>query len=111
MQLSFLDPGQLTARLELEAPLRVADGQGGAEIGTQPLAAVWARIEPVTRTLHEQASAASYTVTHRVWMRHRSDIAAGMRLRKGNRLFWIRALHDPDETQRLLVCYCEEEGR
>jgi SPP1 family predicted phage head-tail adaptor len=109
MPVLFLDAGQLTARLELEAPVAVSDGQGGAVLGYETRASLWARIEPVTQVLAEQAGAEMFSVTHRVWLRFRADLAAGMRLRKGARMFAIRAWSDPDETQRFLVCRCEEE--
>ncbi|CAN7643707.1 phage head closure protein [Rhizobium sp. LjRoot30] len=110
MPVSFLDPGQFSARLELEAPVTVADGQGGAEVSYQGVAAFWALIEPAGHVVREAAGAETATLTHRVWMRFRTGVAAGMRLRKGARFFAVRAVIDPDETRRYLVCHCEEEG-
>lgn len=109
MPVLFLDTGQLTARLELEMPVSVSDGQGGAIVTYETRASLWARIEPVTQVVAEQAGAEVFLVTHRVWLRFRSDIEAGMRLRKGARIFAIRAWSDPDETRRFQVCRCEEE--
>jgi SPP1 family predicted phage head-tail adaptor len=48
------------------------------------------------------------TVTHRIWLRWRDDLVGGMRLRKGARLFVIRAFRDPDEAGRYALCDCEE---
>ena len=42
-----------------------------------------------------------FTLTHRIWLRFRSDVQAGMRFRKGTRIFAIGAWHDPDETRTL----------
>ncbi|KQV63829.1 phage head closure protein [Rhizobium sp. Root1220] len=109
MRSVFFDPGQMTARLELEIPDETADGQGGAMIAYAVVASLWARIEPLGIRREEQASADVGTLTHRVWMRFRSDIQPGMRLRKGARIFVIRSWHDPDETGRYLVCLCEED--
>lgn len=50
------------------------------------------------------------TITHRVWLAWRSDIAAGMRFRKARRILGIRTVMDPDETRRFIVCRCEEES-
>ena len=105
-----LDPGAFTARLVLEAPDETPDGQGGAEIAFTALASLWARIEPVRAGVSEAAGAEPVTITHRVWLRFRADVAAGMRLRKGTRLLDIRACRDPDETRRYIVCDCEEAG-
>jgi len=110
MNFVFLDPGKLTARLELEVRSEVPDRQGGAVESWSVLRTLWAAIEPVSNASHERASAEGVTITHRVWLVWRSDIAAGMRFRKGRRILAIRAVMDPDETRRFIVCRCEEES-
>lgn len=110
MNLVFLDPGRLTARLDLEIRTDLPDGQGGATESWAVLRSLWAAIEPVSDTAYERASAEGVTVTHRVWLMHRSDILPGMRLRKGRRILAIRTVTDPDETGRFTVCRCEEES-
>ncbi|TWF57004.1 phage head closure protein [Neorhizobium alkalisoli] len=107
---TFLDPGQMTARLELEAPQAEPDGQGGAVVVWNEVASLWARIEPVSFAVGEEASAEGGTVSHRIWVRFREGLAAGQRFRKGARLFAIKLVRDPDETERYLVCQCEEEA-
>ncbi|MQB08752.1 head-tail adaptor protein [Agrobacterium sp. ICMP 6402] len=109
MNLVFLDPGKLTARLELEGRIETPDGQGGVAEDWNALRSLWAAIEPVSDMSHERASAEGVTITHRVWLVWRSDIAAGMRFRKGRRILVIRTVMDPDETRRFIVCRCEEE--
>ena len=111
MRSVFFDPGQMTARLELEAPEEAPHGQGGATVTFTSVATVWARIEPLSEVREERAGADGFTLTHRIWLRFRSDIRAGMRLRKGDRLFAIGTWRDPDETGRYLCCLCEEGGR
>jgi len=110
---TFFDPGQLTARLDLETPEAEPDGQGGASVTWTVTASLWARIEPRNAPFvtGEEAAAESATITHRIWMHHRNDIAAGQRLRKGERIFAVKLVHDPDETRRYLICQCEEEAR
>ncbi len=88
----------------------VPDGQGGAAESWSFLGSLWTAIEPVSNASHERASAEGVTITHRVWLVWRSDIAAGMRFRKGRRILAIRAVMDPDETRRFIVCRCEEES-
>ena len=107
----FLDPGQMTARLVLEAPQDAPDGQGGATRTWQEVAALWARIEPVSVASREQAGAEVGIITHRIWLGCRDGVQAGLRFRKGNRVFRIKLVHDPDETGRYLVCRCEEVAR
>lgn len=107
----IVDPGQLSARLDLEMRHDAGDGQGGVVPDFALVTSLWARIEPVSVSGEEQADAEMFTVTHRIWIRFREDVAAGMRFRKGTRLFTVRAFHDPDETRRYLVCRCAEDGR
>ena len=106
-----LDPGAMSARLVLERPVEVADGQGGAAVSFEAVGSLWARIEPVAESREERAGSDLVTLTHRIWMRFRGDIVSGMRLRRGERVFVIRSLRDPDEGGRYLVCLCEEDGR
>ena len=103
-----IDPGRLSARLVLERPVETPDGQGGVEGGFAALATVWAHVEPVSARAEEVAGALPATVTHRIRLRHRDDLAGGMRLRRGARLFAIRTFRDPDETGRYTLCDCEE---
>lgn len=110
MRSVFFDPGQMTTRLELEAPVETPDAQGGATVAYLARASVWARVEPVGEQREQRAGADVFTLTHRIWLRFRDDLAPGMRLRKGARFFAIRAWRDPDERGRYLVCLCEEDG-
>ncbi|WP_440409792.1 phage head closure protein [Neorhizobium petrolearium] len=107
----FFDPGQMTARLDLEAPQTEPDGQGGATVTWGVMASLWARIEPVSFLVTEEAASERGTISHRIWVRFREDIAAGQRFRKGARVFVVKLVRDPDETRRYLVCQCEEEAR
>ena len=103
-----LDPGALDARLVLEQAVETPDGQGGVAVSFSALATLWARIEPVAAKAQEAAGAVPVTVTHRIWLRRRDGLSGGMRLRKGARLFALRAFRDPDETGRYTLCDCEE---
>ncbi len=104
----FFDPGQMTARIALEEPVMTPDGQGGATVSWTEIAAMWAKIEPVSSSLAERAGAEIGTITHRIWLRFREGLVAGQRLRKGARLFAVKLVQDPDETGRYLTCLCEE---
>lgn len=106
--MKVIDPGALSARLVLERPVETPDGQGGVAVNFEAHATLCARIEPVVAKADEAAGALQVAVTHRIWLRRRGDLAGGMRLRKGARIFVLRAFRDPDETGRYLVCDCEE---
>lgn len=109
MALSAPDPGAMTARLALEAPEEIFDGQGGVTRTYGVAASLWTRIEPVALRESEQAGAALGIAAYRIWMRYRDDITLAKRFRKGARIFRILGYRDPDETRRFLVCDCEEE--
>lgn len=104
----FVDPGRLNARLSLEAPEDIPDGQGGVSEGWTPVASLWGRIEPLRAGPDEIAGAAIAVITHRVTIRHRADVRHAMRFVHRGRSLVIRAVRDPDETCRYLVCDCEE---
>ena len=104
----FVDPGQLSARLKLEAPADLSDGQGGVDDGWTPVAELWGRIEPLRAKAGEVAGAATAPVSHRVTIRYRDDVRHAMRFVHRSRGLVIRALRDPDETRRYLICECEE---
>lgn len=106
----FIDPGKLAHELQLEEALLVDDEVNGSIEQWQEIAMLWAHVEPVgagTMLFGEQNLT---EVSHRITMRARVDVKSGMRLRRGNRVFQIVTIHDPDETSRYLVCRTREEG-
>ncbi|MFP5075732.1 phage head closure protein [Rhizobium sp. YIM 134829] len=103
-----LDPGLMTARLDLETFTETADGQGGVTRSAVLVATLWARIEPLMVATGERQDERLSEASHRIDLRYRTDLRAGMRLRKGTRIFEILAVHDPDETGRLSSCRCRE---
>lgn len=112
MQTVDFDVGAMTARLVREVPVDTPDGQGGSSRNWVEAGRLWARIEPVTQRRDDVvAGADGVTVTHRIWISAFASPAAGERLVKGTRLFVIKAVRDPDETGRFLVCDCEEQAR
>ena len=108
MNLTFIDAGQLNARLDLESRIETPDGQGGVTSSHAVEATLWARIEPVAATSDELGHVDRQAVTHRIWIRHVVGVSAGMRFRKGSRIFEIRTVHDPDERGRYLVVQVTE---
>ena len=104
----IVDPGRLNARLVLETPADLPDGQGGVAEGWTAVASLWGRIEPLRGVPGEAAGASIAPVTHRVTIRYRDDVRHAMRFVHRGRSLVIRAVRDPDESRRYLVCDCEE---
>jgi SPP1 family predicted phage head-tail adaptor len=88
------DPGQLNRRLVLEAPVESPDGAGGVTRGYSAAAMLWASLEPLSARADVAAAAFGTNVTHRIRIRHRSDITLRHRLREGARVFRIVALRE-----------------
>jgi SPP1 family predicted phage head-tail adaptor len=110
MRTLFLDPGSLRAELSLQAATPVADGLGGHAENWAEVATVFARIEPVSAASRFGPDQTVESVTHRVTLRWRNGVAAGMRFARQARIFDIVTVHDPDDTGRYLVCRVRETG-
>jgi SPP1 family predicted phage head-tail adaptor len=102
--------GALRRRVTLQAPVEAPDLAGGVARGWMPVATLWAAIEPLASAPVLLGDAPTSRTTHRVVLRWRAGVAAGMRLAEGARLFSIRSALDPDERRRRLVLLVEEEG-
>ncbi|MCT7376067.1 phage head closure protein [Chelativorans salis] len=111
MGIMFIDPGRLRTELMLEAAVTTADGAGGHTEDWQVVATVFADVEPVGEASRFGAGQAHETVTHRVTLRFREDVASGMRFVRDGRVLDIVTVRDADETGRYLVCRAREEGR
>ena len=102
------DPGKLDRRLTLEEPVEIADGAGGVTRGYQVVATLWAQVMPVSARGTVDAERSSAVATHRIRLRSRSDLTTRHRLRDGNAIYRIVALHDPDGRGRFLQIEAEE---
>lgn len=100
--------GRLKRRLTLEQELPSADGGGGYALAWTTVATTWAAIQPITGGEQLAAMQLASPVTHRVVIRYRPGVSAGMRAKLGARLFNIRAVIDRAESKRYLELLCEE---
>ena len=110
MRTLFIDPGALRSEFSLQACATTPDGLGGHTESWPEVATVFAQIEPVSASSKFGADQTLETVTHRITMRWRSDVASGMRLTKQGRVFDIVTVHDPDDSRRYVVCRVRESG-
>lgn len=110
MRAQFIDPGALRSELSLQACTTTPDGMGGHTQTWTEITTVFARIEPVSAASFHGPDQTMETVTHRVTLRWRNGVAAGMRFVRQARIFDIVTVHDPDDTGRYLVCRAREAG-
>lgn len=108
---TMIAPGDLRVELRLEQMTQSPDGLGGFSESWNETGLVFAMVEPASARDRFGAGQTLEDVTHRITIRHRPDVASGMRLRRGIRVFDIRTVHDPDETGRYLVLKAREQGR
>lgn len=110
MQATFIDPGALRSEFALEDCVTTPDGFGGHTESWVEVATLFARIEPIIVQSMFGADQTLETATHRVTLRWREGVKSGMRFRRNERVLDIVTVHDPDETQRYLVCRAKEQG-
>ena len=108
MRTAFLDPGALRTELSLQSAALSADGLGGHTAVWEEIATVFGLIEPVSQASRFGAGQVQEENTHRIIIRHRGGVAAGMRFVQQARVFDILTVHDPDETGRYLACRVRE---
>lgn len=101
--------GAFRHRLTLEAPDEIEDGAGGVTRSWQAIAQVWASIEPLSLGERLAAEKRVGLLSHRILLRHRTDITLSHRFLLGMRVFVIRAVRDPEERGRVIECLVEEQ--
>lgn len=94
--------------MTLEIPQDTPDGFGGLVRSYVAGPSLWARIVPLKYNYDRTAEQTELHVTHRVIIRHRTDIDLSRRLRLGARLFALRGYFDPDGRRINLVLWCKE---
>lgn len=102
---------EMNRRLLLEAPERLEDGAGGYSEFWVALGHVWAAVA-LRGTGREAGDAARLPL--KITMRAVAQDAearpdARMRLRDGDRIYRIEAVHEGDPRGRTLVCFAVEE--
>ena len=111
MTSSLLKPppiGALRRRITVEAATRSPDGAGGVTAAWTTLTSLWAAIHPRHGSEAFDAGRVEGRISHDIWIRPRTDIIPGQRIRLGARLFNIRAVLVPDQIVNRMRLICEE---
>ena len=96
------------ALLMIEMPQDRADGFGGFIRSYVAGPTVWAQIVPIKHDFERTADRPEIQVTHRIAIRHRTDIDLTKRFRLGTRIFAPRGYFDPDGRRVTLIVWCKE---
>lgn len=100
--------GQLRERVTIQTPVKVSTTGGGSIETWSDVTTVSARVLPMQgremfarEQLHEE-------ITHKVTIRHRSDVTTDQRLVWGSRVLNIESAVNLDERRRYLTMTCRE---
>lgn len=97
-----IDPGKMRHHATLQALATVPDGAGGYTEQWTTVAFLFARLALARAASLSGADQVIEETLWRVTVRHRADVAPGMRLLLAARILTIRTVVDPDETGRYL---------
>jgi head-tail adaptor len=102
----MIDPGRLKTRLQVQAPVETADGQGGVVRGFTTLTTAWAAVTPLaTRGVGAgvEADAEGVLVKYRILLRSNFSLTLQHRLVDGARIYRIAAIRDADDRRFIAV--------
>jgi len=98
----------LKQRAALQSRTLVPDGGGGFAESWQTIGTAWVEIVPCGANEKFGPDALEIRVRHRITLRARSDVVAGMRLTTASRSFAIRAVERREDANPLMTLLCEE---
>lgn len=108
MKCCDLSPGKLRHTIAIERETRTPDGAGGSTLTWASVASPRAFIKPMSGGERLQAMRIEANVTHRIFIRYRSDILTSDRINFNGRLMQIRALINIEERNRWIEIYADE---
>ena len=100
--------GSLNQRAQLLANTLTPDGGGGFASDWETFAFVWIALAAVGGNDVYGPDALEVRVRHRIVLRRRSDVAAGMRASVGARTFRIHTVIDEGPLAARMTLLCEE---
>lgn len=99
----------LNKRITINTQTVASDGLGGDIETDSAFCKTWAAIWPVKAKEVRDNMRDDVTVTHTVRVRCRSGILNTMTIAFGSRVFEIKGIVNPDESNRYLDLVCEEK--
>mgnify|MGYP001069224430 CR=1 FL=1 len=101
----LIDPGELDQRINIEEEVATPDGMGGTTTAWNLVAAVWAKVRPLTGKERTAASQVESPATYAVIIRNRA-ISENQRIKwvsNGNRLLNIRFIGREQRSQYIKI--------
>jgi len=108
MRRSKSNTSRLRHKLWLQQRIETADGAGGYSSTWQNVAECWVELWPLSGRQFYFAGHVQSEVTHRIFMRFRLDVKAGMRFVQDERVFLIRAVLNSEERNDVMEIAVEE---
>lgn len=100
--------GELNKKIIIQDLVKTDDGAGGYSERFVDVSEAWAAIEPVSGQKKFVGMQLQSEITHQVTIRFIEDISFKMRVKFGTRLFMIRSIINPKESNERLQLFCEE---
>ncbi len=105
----MLQSARLKDYVTIQQPQEGKDDVGGTKVIWVTLAQVWAEIRPLRGRQFFDAFQTQTELSHKITIRHRTDVSAKMRVMFGTRTFTIEAPPiDPQERHQYLELMCAE---
>ncbi len=106
----MIQAGKLRHMLEVQAPSKLRDAEGGETENYRTVTFVYGSLEPLAGRELEIARATHARVTHRVKTRYREELTAAKRLRHEGRSFGVLSVRNVEERDRDHVLLVEESA-
>jgi len=97
-----LTSGKLRHNIVFEQKNQVSDGGGGYDYTTEQVATVRAYIKPVSTNERIFAAQVQSDISHKIYIRYRTDLNAAMRINYNGRLFQVKGLMNIEEQNKWL---------
>lgn len=100
--------GQLRRRVQLQRPTDSTDSYGQPTRSWATYATVWAQVLPLSSDESRVANVQGVFITHRVTIRHRTDVTAEDRVLLNSRELNIKGIRNLEEAGVMLELDAEE---
>lgn len=110
MKCCDLSAGKLRHSVNFETPTSTPDGYGGSSVAWDTVTPVTVRafIKPMSGNERWQSQRLETNITHRIFIRYRSDLTSEMRINYGGRLMQVKALINIEERNKWFEIHAVE---